>query len=55
MTRQQKTPNDPKKKTTEGKVKKIPKTDDGLRGFWNNIKQTNIHIFGVPERKESKK
>ena len=23
-----------------------------LRGFWDNIKYTNIHIIGVPEEEE---
>ena len=29
--------------------KRIFKNEDSLRGFWDNIKHTNIHIKGIPE------
>ena len=28
---------------------------DSLRGFWDNIKHTNIQIIWVPEEEEKKK
>ena len=30
-------------------------TDDSLRDLWDNIKNTNIRIIGVPEEEEKKK
>ena len=29
---------------------RIIKSEDTLRDLWDNIKQNNIHIIGVPER-----
>lgn len=28
--------------------KKMKKSEDGLKNLWDNIKQTNIYIIGVP-------
>ena len=38
--------------------KRLKINEDSLRGLWNNVKCTNIHIIGMPEgeeRKEQKK
>ena len=32
----------------QNKVKRMKRTDDSLRDFWDNIKRTNIRIIGVP-------
>ena len=37
----------------QNKVKIMKRTEDSLRGLWDNIKCTNIPIIGVP--KEEKK
>ena len=39
----------------QNKVKTIKRTQDSFRGFWNNIKCTNIRIIGFPEEEEKKK
>ena len=39
----------------ENKVKIMKRTEDSLRGLWDNIKCTNIQIIGVPEGEEKKK
>ena len=39
----------------QNKVKRMKRTEDSLRDFWDNIKHTNIQILGVPEEKERKK
>ena len=39
----------------QNKVKRMEKTGDSLRDFWDNIKCTNIQIIGVPEEEEKKK
>ena len=31
------------------KEKEWKKSEDGLKNLWDNIKQTNIYIIGVPE------
>ena len=36
------------------KVKRMKRTQDSLRDFWNNIKCTNIRIIGVPEEEKKK-
>ena len=36
------------------KVKRMKRTEDSLRDFWNNIKCTNIRIIGVLEEEERK-
>ena len=33
----------------------MKRNEDSLRGFWDNIKNTNIRIIGVPEEEEKKK
>ena len=35
--------------------KRIKKNEDSLRGYWDNIKHTNIHITGIPEGEEKVK
>ena len=37
------------------KEKRMKRTEDSLRDFWDNIKRTNIRIIGVPEEEEKKK
>ena len=39
----------------QNKVKRMKRTEDSLRDFWDNIKRTNIQIIGVPEEEEKKK
>ena len=39
----------------KNKVKRMKRTEDSLRDFWNNIKCTNIRIIGVSEEEEKKK
>ena len=39
----------------QNKVKRMKRTEDSLRDFWDNIKCTNIQIIGVPEEEEKKK
>ena len=39
----------------QSKVKRMKRTEDSLRDFWDNIKHTNIQIIGVPEEEEKKK
>ena len=39
----------------QNKVKRMKRTEDGIRDFWNNIKCTNIQIIGAPEEEEKKK
>ena len=41
--------------TEQNKVKRIKRNEDRLRDLWDNIKHTNIHIIGVPEREEREK
>ena len=43
--------------TTEeqNRVKRMKRTEDGLRDLWDNIKCINIWITGVPEKEEKKK
>ena len=41
--------------TEQNKGKRMKKSEDSLRDFWDNIKHTNIHIIGVPEREEREK
>ena len=37
------------------KEKRIKRNEDSLRDIWDNIKCTNIHIIGIPEREEREK
>ena len=39
----------------QNKAKRMRRTEDSLRDFWDNIKHTNIQIIGVPEEEEKKK
>ena len=39
----------------QNKVKRMKRTKDSLRNFWDNIKCTNIRVIGVPEEEEKKK
>ena len=39
----------------QNKVKRMKRTEDSLRDFWNNIKCTNIRIIGVSEEEEEEK
>ena len=32
-----------------------PQNEESVRSLWDNLKCTNIHIMGVPEREDSKK
>ena len=41
-----------KKNKKKKKVRKKEKKEDSSRDLQDNIKQTNIHIIGVPEGKE---
>ena len=38
----------------KNKVKRMKRTEESLRDFWNNIKCTNIRIIGVLEEEERK-
>ena len=38
----------------QNKVKRMKRTEDSLRDFWDNIKCTNIQIIGVPEEEKKK-
>ena len=39
----------------QNKVKKMKRTEDSLKDFWDHIKHINIQITGVPEKEEKKK
>ena len=34
--------------------KRLKTNEESLRELWDNVKRTNIHIIGVPEREERK-
>ena len=36
------------------KGKGLKRTEDSLRALWDNIKQTNIWIIGIPEEEKKK-
>ena len=38
-----------------GKKDKIKRNEDNLRDLWDNVKQPNIQIIGVPEEEDKKK
>ena len=42
-------------KTDQQKEKQINRNENSLREPWDNSKQTNIHIIGVPEGEEIEK
>ena len=35
--------------------KRSKRNEESLRELWNNVKLTNIHVIGVPEREEREK
>ena len=37
------------------KEKRIKRNEDNLRDLWDNVKDTNIRIIGVPGEEEKKK
>ena len=39
----------------QNKVKRLKRTEDSFRDFWDNKKCTNIQIIGAPEEEEKKK
>ena len=39
----------------QNKVKRMKRTLDSLRDFWDHVKCTNIQIIGIPEEEEKKK
>ena len=39
----------------QNKLKRMKRTEDSLRDFWDNIECTNIRIIWVPEEEEKKK
>jgi len=39
----------------QNKGKRMKRTEDSLRDFWDNIKCTNIHVVGIPEEEEKRK
>ena len=39
----------------QNKVKRMKRTEDSPRNFWDSIKHTNIQIIGVPEEEEKRK
>ena len=39
----------------QNKVKRMKRTEDSLWDLWDNIKQNNTQIIGVPEKGEKKK
>ena len=39
----------------KNKVKRMKRTENSLRDLWNNNKDTNIRIIGVPEEEEKER
>ena len=39
----------------QNKETRMKRNEDSLRDFWDNVKHTNIHIIGVPEREKREK
>ena len=39
----------------QNKVKKMKRTEDSLKDFWDHIKHINIQFIGVSEEEEKKK
>ena len=40
--------------TEQNKEKRMKRIEDSLRDLWDNIKNTNIRIIGVPEEEKKK-
>ena len=38
----------------QNKVKRMKRTEDSLRDFWDHVKHTNIQIIRVPEEEKKK-
>ena len=38
----------------QNKVKRMERTEDSLRDLWDNMKNTNIRIIGIPEEEKKK-
>ena len=38
----------------QNKAKRTKRAEDSLRDLWDNIKDTNIRIIGVPEEEKKK-
>ena len=34
--------------------KRLKRNENSLRGLWNNVKRTKMHITGVPEEREKR-
>ena len=39
----------------KGKIKRIKRNEDNIRGLWDNVKLPNIRIIGVPEEEDKRK
>ena len=39
----------------QNKIKRMKRTEDSLRDFWDNIKSTNIQIIGMEKKKRIRK
>ena len=39
----------------QNKEKRMKRNEDRLRDLWDNIKQTNIQLIGVPEEEEKER
>ena len=39
----------------QNKEKRMTRNEDRLRDLWDKIKNTNIHIIGIPEEKDREK
>ena len=39
----------------QNRVERMKRTEDSLRGLWDNIKCTNIQIIGVPEEEKKER
>ena len=44
-----KSPNQDSRQKTKLKKKKKKKHESNIRDLWDNIKQANLHIIGIPE------
>ena len=38
----------------QNKLKRMKRTEDNLRGLWDNTERNNIRIIGVPEEEKKK-